>query len=187
MGYANVAADYKDDLLYVPYDYLSIYTKNNQKIIKHGNEIASEEIEDYEYNKKLSQLEFDEFKERFCTDMQKKFKSLQPVDRWKGRYQHIILENSLFEIALQDNQWSIAVELLNRDDYPYSKNFQTSKFPAFFKGMRDILFTYFDKLYIRTGAYTSKAITKESIAQSELEEQQALAKSAAIQQEESKS
>ena len=59
---------------------------------------------------------------------------------------------------IEDNEWSFAVELISIPQCPY-KAFQKHLFSQFFKGMREILFTITDTIYIRNGSWSAEPFT----------------------------
>lgn len=84
-----------------------------------------------------------------------------PVISGLMREKHAILQNQLFYIALEDNEWSLAVELLQKDEDwsdGWRQNLQKRHFQRYLDGIRDSLFEQFESLGIRTGAWTSGTI-----------------------------
>ena len=63
--------------------------------------------------------------------------------------------------ALEDNEWSLAVELLQRDEGwgdDWRQNLQKRHFQRYLDGIRDSLFEQFESLGAYSGAWTSKTI-----------------------------
>ena len=56
----------------------------------------------------------------FCAELRKLCPSFQPAANsnvWLGNERRVILENELFYICVEDNEWSLAVELIQKDGY----------------------------------------------------------------------
>ena len=71
---------------------------------------------------------------------------------------NILLSNDLFYIVLEDNEWSIAVELIQKDDVSYG--LQKKHHQTYLDGIRDCLFEQVETLGIYGGAWTSGEITR---------------------------
>lgn len=94
----------------------------------------------------------------------RKFKSFSKRDKWISRNQHAILENGLFYIAIEDNEWSIAVELLQKSG-EFGENltpFQKRYHRQYLDGIKEALFEQFDSLGIYSSAWTSGTIRREN-------------------------
>lgn len=78
-----------------------------------------------------------------------------------------ILESKLFYITVEDNEWSLAVELIQKED-PYDNHLeglQKRHFQTYLDGIRDTLFEQFETLSVRNGPWMSKQISrKEHVA-----------------------
>ena len=136
---------------------------NDSNDVKTNNDPAIAQNPDvYRFDDTLTQARFDSFKKQFVKKMQDKFKSLKPHDiTTKGKHQ--LLMNDMFIIAFEDNDWSVAVELLEN---PKSKNpnLRPNLFPNFQKGMRDILLDLVGEIHIRTGSWSTQKMTKADAA-----------------------
>lgn len=111
--------------------------------------------------------EYDELasEECFSESIRQRFPSFSSCDEWISREQHAILENRLFYIVLQDNEWSLAVELIQKEA-PWPEDYtglQRRHHQRYLDGIRDALFEQFDELGTYAGAWTSKRITKEAM------------------------
>ena len=134
------------------------------RLFTHGNNdpAIAQNPDIYRFDDTLTQARFDSFKKQFVKKMQDKFKSLKPHDiTTKGKHQ--LLMNDMFIIAFEDNDWSVAVELLEN---PKSKNpnLRPNLFPNFQKGMRDILLDLVGEIHIRTGSWSTQKMTKVDAA-----------------------
>ena len=61
----------------------------------------------------------------FMEDFLQMFLSFRRVEpeQWISRSQRVILENALFYICLEDNQWSLAVELIQKEP-PWGRSYE---------------------------------------------------------------
>lgn len=154
----------REALFYVDYSHMDVYVNiNDSNDVKTNNDPAIAQNPDvYKFDDTLTQARFDSFKKQFVKKMQDKFKSLKPHDiTTKGKHQ--LLMNDMFIIAFEDNDWSVAVELLEN---PKSKNpnLRPNLFPNFQKGMRDILLDLVGEIHIRTGSWSTQKMTKADAA-----------------------
>lgn len=154
----------REALFYVDYSHMDVYVNiNDSNDVKTNNDPAIAQNPDvYRFDDTLTQARFDSFKKQFVKKMQDKFKSLKPHDiTTKGKHQ--LLMNDMFIIAFEDNDWSVAVELLEN---PKSKNpnLRPNLFPNFQKGMRDILLDLVGEIHIRTGSWSTQKMTKADAA-----------------------
>lgn len=93
-------------------------------------------------------------------------------DCWlrNGRYgdwtRRAILESNLFYIAVEDNEWSLAVELIQKED-PYDNHLsglQSRHYLRYLDGMKRCLLERLPSIGIRTGPWTSGVIRREEYA-----------------------
>ena len=112
----------------------------------------------------LVERDFDLFFRTFT----KRFKSFSaPINTRFIREGKIVLENSLFEIVFEDNEWSLAVKLLQKDCDFNAEPLQKKHFQKYFDGLRDCLFEYFDELGIYTGPWTHGIIKNPKLEEEE--------------------
>lgn len=166
MGQGNVCVHGEyEGLYYVDYDYIHMYSSKDDP---EKDEIYGAEVDDFdawEYDDILSQRNFEDFQEMFIRDFLNRFKSFtrSKMNTWLGDACWAIMENNLFYIALEDNEWSIAVELIQKDD-PYGfalGGLQMRHYQNYLKGIRDCLFQQFEELGIYGGPWTSGRIRRE--------------------------
>lgn len=160
MGRGNVCVtgDY-EGLYYIDWDYFKVYLLDDD-----GNE--TDEI-DYDAQADFMREELmGEFRRLFV----KRFPSFYLVDKWLGgchihENRHAILENGLFYICLVDNEWSMAVELIQKDyntgDYgDFLPSLQRRHFKNYLEGMKNCLFELYPEIGIYKGAWTSGTIKR---------------------------
>lgn len=81
---------------------------------------------------------------------------------WGECSRKVILENKLYYIAVEDNEWSLAVELLQKED-PYDDHLsglQSRYFKKYIEGVKMCLLERLPSIGIRTGAWTSGSIKR---------------------------
>jgi len=152
MGRGNVCVrgEY-ETLFYVDYDYFEQYK------LDENDEPTTER--DYECESMDIQIAIDELK-----ILLQKRTNFIICDRWHHRDTHVILENKIFEIAIEDNQWSFAVMLLQKEDVDISLH--KIHFERYKNILRDVLFEQYPKLGVYGGAWTSGTINREDYVQS---------------------
>ena len=148
-GNACVHNDY-EGLYYVDYDNFRYDYEDGE----------SDNIIDYEIDDMLVEDSLYMFKE----DFKKRFKSFIACDKWLGRGDHIILENELFYITVEDNEWSLAIKLLQKET-PYYwngdiENLQVKHYKTYLKGIEESLFNQFEELGVYAGPWTSGRIKR---------------------------
>ena len=101
----------------------------------------------------------------FKTPCRKKFPSFTPCNKWTNGGQRAVLQNQLFYVALEDNEWSLAVELIQKEaPWPQSYDgLQHKHYQRYLAGIRDTLFEQFESLGIYTGPWTSKTIHRSDV------------------------
>lgn len=157
----NTTVANNEALYFIDYTDLFLYRNKYNKTLPalHYNEIPNTEKDKYEYAEDLSQTAMDDFKSLFCSDMTKHFPSLSSADIWLGRKQtHVILENKVIQIGLEDNEWGLAVKVLRKDDG--QTGIQTLTFESFDKGTKEYLLKQFSKIFVRTGPYSKREIVR---------------------------
>lgn len=83
-----------------------------------------------------------------------------------GRSRRVILESKLFYIAVEDNEWSLAVELLQKED-PYDDHLsglQGRHYLKYLDGMKRCLLDRLPSIGTRKGAWMSGTITREEVS-----------------------
>ena len=87
--------------------------------------------------------------------IQQRFPSFSPCDTWIDCDAHAVLENGLFYVALADNEWSIAVKLLQKQDwYQNLEGLQAGLYERYLEGLKNILLRMFGKIGTYAGPWT---------------------------------
>ena len=164
MGRGNICTfgDY-EGLWYVDRDYLDCYiskfeNENGEYEEKMLGEMQYNEFEDFNYNYVLSEIFFEEFVREFVDLMGKKFNSFTSTGKNFGT----IMENNLFEIQIEDNEWSYAVMLIQKEnDWDDSlSGLQKRHYQNYLDGMKDILLYMFPEIGCYAGAWTHGVVKR---------------------------
>lgn len=148
-GNACVHGDY-EGLFYVDYDNFNCYILDED-----GNDT---EEQDYDLQRELIDESIVNFKYNFI----KKYPNFVLVDKWIHRDSNIILENGLFYIAIEDNEWSYAVKLLQREDLDFNAGgLQGKLYKTYLEGIKQVLFKQFNELGTYGGSWTSGTIKRD--------------------------
>lgn len=182
MGRGNVCVTGPyEGLYYIDYDDVDVYRRNSHledyPETKFRRELSYEEIcgNEWVYDEWGSAEEQDYVLECFISRFSERFPSFTRCEpnEWlrNGLYgdltRRAILESKLFYITVEDNEWSLAVELIQKED-PYDNHLeglQKRHFQTYLDGIRDTLFEQFETLSVRNVPWMSKQISrKEHVA-----------------------
>ncbi len=151
MGRGNVCTLGKyEGLWYIDYDKFYDYNQDEE------DEEASEAV-----------MWQDDFIECLQQEMMSRYKSFEVVDRWVSDCgyrcdKHAILESKLFFVAIEDNQWSLAIELIQRGPEELA-GLQTKHYEGYLETIKNIILDLFGEVSYRDGAWTSGTVRKEDI------------------------
>lgn len=169
MGRGNVCVmGTYEGLYYVDRDRIDMYRDvraiNADENLKTAFELQSAEIEygytgddvDWHYDEFASRSQWDDMVEYMCDRFELRFPSFSRADRWKNRDKHIVLESKLFEVAVCDNEWSIAWMLLEKDiGVDEGSNLKGRYFDTYLKEIKDALIDGYGEAIGYGGAWTS--------------------------------
>jgi hypothetical protein len=151
MGKGNtcVFGDY-EGLYYIDWDNFS-----NEYEDEHGNI-----IQDYDFQRE----EWESSLYKFISDFTQRFKSFSKCNEWISRDEKAILETRLFYIAITDNEWSMAIKLIQKEQGYYDKgnmeNLQAKHYKTYLNGIKECLFNQFEDLGTYGGPWTSGRIRR---------------------------
>lgn len=162
MGRGNVCVFGKyEGLYYADRDYLDFYVPIDGEADdgKFLGEIDYCDFSDYEYDEFLSRIYYEDFIYEFIHMFSKKFKSFAKTDKNYG----VILENELFEIEIEDNEWSYAVKLIQKECWydNHLEGLQKKHYKNYLDGIRDVMLELFPSIGSYSGAWTSGRITRK--------------------------
>ena len=168
MGRGNVCVtgDY-EGLFYIDNDDLLVYRRKDsdpedEDFFVMLGAIEYQDMNKYEYDEFESELVWDEVLWELKDGLKKRFHSFTECNEWISRERHAILENNLFYVCVQDNEWSTAVMLIQKEHWCYDlSGLQSKHYQTYLDGIRDVLFERFESLSIYSGAWTSGTIRRE--------------------------
>lgn len=105
-----------------------------------------------------------DFDWHFAELMRARFPSFELVDKWISEDRKAILENGLFYVVYEDNQWSLAIELIMKEgEYGGEEKvgLQMGLYQKYLKGIEDILLDMHGTVGTYSGAWTSGTITRK--------------------------
>lgn len=160
----NISVNYNEGLYYVNYDDIHMYHSNkDESIVLPASQIPETEMNKYAFDPTFTQIHYDAIRTKLANSLCAKFPSMiQPTEDLyadKRKTKRIIAHNELFDVILEDNQWSLAVALKQKPKG--NVGLQTQMFPSFLNGLRLSLFEQFPVLYIRTGTWTAQPLTPD--------------------------
>ncbi len=164
MGRGNVCTFGRAEGLYfVDNEFLDVYCKEND----YGEiEYCSfrEADEGFEYCESESYFKRQDFEYMFVELMKKRFPSLEYVGKWISGSRFALLENDLFYIVCEDNYWSMAIELIQKEgEYGGEEKvgLQMGLYLKYLKGIEEILLAMNGEVGTYGGAWTSGTIRKD--------------------------
>ena len=166
MGRGNVCTHGScEGLYFVDNDYLNIYSRLNGD--GYYDVCLQKDVDDYDswsYDETESYFNRDMIVHDFAREMMARFPSFEYVDKWISRSRKAILENKLFYVVLEDNEWSMAVELIQKEDEYGGEGMiglQIGLYRDYLEGIKEILLDMNGEVGIYTGAWTSGVIRKD--------------------------
>jgi hypothetical protein len=159
MGRGNVCVfkEY-EGLYYVDRDYLDYYVPIDGEADEGGFYGDIENIDNYEWDYFISQSYYEDFIYEFVDAFTKRFKSFTKTGKEYGT----IMESNLFEIEIEDNQWSYAVKLIQKECWydNHLEGLQKKHHENYLKGMKEILLDLFPSIGTYAGAWCHGTITR---------------------------
>ena len=168
MGRGNTCVFGKyEGLYYVDRDYIDCYVS---KVVDENGEYINklqcdmnypEDYNNFDYDDILSSIYYNDFIQEFTSMMENKFKSFVSTGNDFGT----IMENNLFEIEVEDKEWSYAVKLIQKeDDYDnHLEGLQKKHYENYLNGIKNILLELFPSIGCYGGAWTHGTITREDL------------------------
>lgn len=178
MGRGNVCVTGPHEgLYYIDNDHVHVYRRDDPFSDEPETRLMGEldygELTggDWLYDDWGTREEEDDILECFMDSFGRMFPSFSRVsgEQWvrDGAYgdmnRRLIMESGLFYVAVQDNEWSLAVELIQKES-PYDDHLsglQARHYQRYLDGMKTCLLERLPSICIRTGPWTSERITRE--------------------------
>lgn len=168
MGRGNCCVTGKyEGLFYIDNDDLCVYVNpddEDEKVLRRN--IPFEDLCLWEFSDQDTEWWEGDVLEALSEAIRRRFPSFGPCDKWLNRERHALLENRLFYIAIEDNQWAMAVELIQKEEPwgdPWMENFQKRFYEEYLNGIRDALFEQFESIGTYSGAWTSGTLHREEV------------------------
>lgn len=164
-----------EGLYFIDNEYLHVY-RSSEASAADGPETRLLRELDYEeltggrwlYDDLCTEDATQELLDTFADDLMNVFPSFRrvPSGYWISQDRRAILENQLFYVCIEDNQWSLAIELIQKelcDDAAWS-TFQARHYRRYLDGMKRCLLRYLPSIGIYNGPWTSRFIKREELA-----------------------
>ena len=180
MGKGNVCT-YRpyEGLYYIDNDDFHVYRRNDSlsdypdvRLLK-DMDIEDLQSDEWYFDDVATGDEFDDIIGNFVDDFTAMFPSFEDKWTWTRSWYRdqlydvtLVAESRLFYIAIKDNEWSVAIMLIQKES-PCGSNYdglQAKHFQRYLDGMKKCLFNRLDELGIYAGAWTSGTIRKEESA-----------------------
>lgn len=176
MGRGNVyVAGPYEGLFYIDNDDLQVWRKDGsdgkEPEIRMMADISLDELvaDDWYVDEIESSYKEEDVLRCFCAELRKLCPSFQPATNsnvWLGNERRVILENELFYICVEDNEWSLAVELIQKDGYSdcqsaWLAGLQKRRYRGYLDSMKKALLAHLPSIGVRTGPWTHGTITRE--------------------------
>lgn len=182
MGRGNVCTSGPyEGLYYIDNDHYHVY-RNSEDVSDYpetrlmgGLDYADITSGLWVYDEEGTGNELDDIEECFMDSFCRMFPSFGRValaDKWikDGPYGSLcrmaILENKLFYICMEDNEWSVAVELIQKEE-PYGdvwmENLQKRLYEKYLEGMKKALLMRLPSIRTRCGPWMSGTIKREEV------------------------
>jgi hypothetical protein len=173
MGRGNVCTLGKyEGLFYIDNDHIHVYRAtddySDDPETRLMGELGYDELTngDWYYDEEGTMSEEDDIIECFIAEFTGRFSSFSRTDDWLDRTRRVILESKLFYICVEDNEWSLAVELVQKEE-PYGmvwmENLQGRLYQTYLEGIKRCLLTRLPSIGTRKTAWTSGQITREEV------------------------
>lgn len=113
--------------------------------------------------------ELDDIEECFMDDFRRRFPSFERPNKefWLDRSdRRVILESKLFYICMEDNEWSMAVELVQKEEpwgEVWMENLQKRLYEKYLEGMKRALLMRLPSIGTRCGPWMSGTIKREEV------------------------
>ena len=169
MGRGNTCAHGKyEGLYYADRDYIDCYISRepdedgcyDSKLLE---EMSRNDFDNYDYDDCCSASNYEWFIQEFTSKMKKRFKSLECTGKDFG----VIMENRLFEIEIEDNEWSYAVKLLQKESDYYDnysmEGLQAKHYKNYLNAIKEVLLELFPSIGCYGGAWTHGTIRREEV------------------------
>lgn len=157
-----------EGLWYIDRDFIDVYWSKDTEEYKLMRDIGYDEFMNCEYSQSESEYNYEDMLEIIKHRMMLKYDSFVAIDRWISDGgsrcdRKAFLENRLFFIAIEDNEWSYAIELIQKG--PESlEGLQKRLYQTYLDSLRDIILDVYGEVSYRNGPWLHGTIVKEDVA-----------------------
>ena len=165
MGRGNVSVNGPyEGLFYIDREDVDLYTlkKDGEIQVRLLRDMEQDDFKYWSFSPDLSRIAMDDILENLKFEFMARFSSFGEVDDWISRDRQAILESNLFYVALEDNEWSLAVELIQKDDFRLYC-VQKHHYNCYLNAIKEILLGMLPSIGTYAGPWTSGRITKEEL------------------------
>lgn len=175
MGRGNVCVHNPyEGLYFIDNDHFYVYRREDC-----DGEFETRLMGDLDYQELTSgEWYFDEYgtmeeqgdvEECIADDFARRFRSFTKPskERWLDRSMRVLLESNLFYLVAEDNEWSIAIKLIQKQD-PYDDHLlglQKRHYLSYLEGLKESMLNRLPSIGTYKGAWTSGVITREELKQ----------------------
>ena len=157
-----------EGLWYIDRDLIDVYWNSYTEEYKLMRDVGHDEFMKCDYSEIESEYNFNDMIDIIRDRMMLKYKSFVATDRWISDGgsrcdRRAFAENELFFIAVEDNEWSYAIELIQKGPESLS-GLQKRFYQTYLDSLRDIILDVYGEVSYRAGAWTSGTIVKEVVA-----------------------
>ncbi len=164
MGRGNVCVRGKaEGLFYVDNDFLQAYRlvgcdPDEPEIVSPREAYNRRDEAEFTFDETESELLYEDLCMNLVWEMKARFKSFDQVNKWISRTQRALLENELFYVALEDNEWSIAVELIQKEGAYGDEllGLQLGLYEKYLKAIKQIILDMYGEVGVYDGAWTHR-------------------------------
>ena len=161
-------------------DYEGVYYVDNMELFYYFNPGVDEEpvlgkelfyqskysSEGWEYDEAESYLSYEAFKETLVDDICQMFPSFGTEKTSMRKEGNVLVSNELFDVVLADNEWSVAVMLLQKseEECGYNpKGLQEKHYSSYLDGIEAALFKQFEQIGVYSGPRTAEIIKRPEV------------------------
>ena len=174
-GNVRIRGEY-EGVFYIPNDYLQVFKRNDpddpyeegEQETRLLRDVGSEELKsgEWHFDDEGSAYEEEDVLDCFMLDFVRRYPSFERVkqEMWLGGTRRILLESALFYVVVEDNEWSLAIELVQKDEgYGSLVGLQGRHFERYLDGIKRALLERVPSIGLYAGAWTSGFLTKEEL------------------------
>lgn len=168
MGRGNVSTTGPyEGLYFVDNDYYVVYRENNPYSEEEDHRLLKDlDLKELQSDTWLfddwgTNEELDDILSCFKDSFKAMFPEFEDSSAFISKDKTCLLESNLFYICMEDNEWSIAVELLQKDGDDAVFDLQRESFAAYLNGIKKALLERLPSVGYYTGPWTHGTVMRE--------------------------